>query len=75
MSVKERRRLTVLSQVKDGRLSLTAAAELLELSERQAWRVWARYRREGDAGLVHGLRGRPGNRGCDASLRKRALAF
>jgi len=75
MSQKERRRLTVLSQVKEGRLSLKAAAELLDLSERQAWRVWARYRRKGDAGLVHGLRGRPSNRRCEVSLRKRALAL
>ena len=75
MSQKERRRLTVLAQVKDGRLSIRAAAELLDLSERQAWRVWARYRDQGDAGLIHGLRGRPGNRRCDAWLRKRALAL
>jgi transposase len=75
MNQKERRRLAVLSQVKGGRLSLRAAAELLDLSERQAWRVLARYRRKGDAGLVHGLRGRPGNRRCDASLRERAAAL
>ena len=75
MSPKERRRLAVLSRVKDGNLSLTGAAELLDLSERQAWRVWARYRRAGDAGLVHGLRGQPGNRRGVAAVRKRALAL
>jgi hypothetical protein len=62
MSRKERRRLEVLSRVKSGRLTLVKAAELLELSYRQAKRVFARYRELGDRGLVHGLRNRPSNR-------------
>lgn len=75
MSVKERRRLVVLSRVKDGQLSLRAAAGLLDLSERQAWRVWARYRAKGSAGLVHGLRGCPSNHRCDRRRRQRVLAL
>jgi transposase len=73
MSVKERRRLAVLGQVESGGLSVAAAGRLLGLSERQARRVWKRYRQAGDAGLVHGLRGRAGNRRGDPAVRQRAL--
>ena len=45
MSGRERRRLEWFSRVKDGELSVSAAGELLGLSERQARRVWKRYRR------------------------------
>lgn len=74
MSERERRRLTVLSQVKQGQLSVAGAGRLLGLGERQAWRLWKRYGKAGDAGLVHGLRGGRGNAGKSA-LRERALAL
>jgi transposase len=61
MSMKERARLEVLSRVKDGDISVGKAADLLGLSVRQARRIWRRYIRDGDAGLVHRLRGRPSN--------------
>jgi len=63
MSATERRRLTVFSRVKERAISVAQAGRLLELSERQARRLWKRYREKGDAGLIHGLRGRPGNAG------------
>ena len=75
MSIKERRRLAVLEQVRSGHLTVAAAGALLGISERQVRRVWARFRAEGDAGLVHRLRGRPGNRGRDPSVRERAVAL
>lgn len=61
MSGAERRRLTVFSRVKEQAISVAQAGRLLELSERQARRLWQQYRQKGDAGLIHGLRGRPGN--------------
>jgi len=73
MSMGERKRLEVLSRVKRGDISLVKAAALLQLSYRQAKRVYARYRREGDRGLVHGLRGRVSNRKTDASLREKIV--
>jgi len=73
MSMRERKRLEVLSRVKRGDISLVKAAALLHLSYRQAKRVYGRYRREGDRGLVHGLRGRVSNRQTDASLRERIM--
>ena len=73
MSLKERSRLSVLVQVKGGKLSLAQAARVMKLSERQAWRVWKRYGQSGDGGLVHGLRGRRSNRSLGEDLRQRAL--
>ena len=61
MSMSERRRLAMFSQVSLGQISVSKAGRLLGLSERQARRCWKRYRELGDAGLVHGLRGRRSN--------------
>ena len=58
MSKRERRRLEVFSQVKSEKLSLGSAGELLGVSYRQVKRLWSRYQSVGDAGLIHGLRGR-----------------
>ena len=75
MSRKERLRLGVLSQVLVGKLSVAKAAGLMKLSVRQALRVWKRYRDQGDAGLVHGLRGKAGNRAVKSSVRQAVLAM
>jgi len=73
MSVKERRRLEVLSRVKGGELSLVKAAELLGISYRQVKRTWARYQEQGDAGLLHRLRGRASNRLVPGVRKEQAL--
>ena len=74
MSRKERNRLAVMEQVKHRKLSLREAAEVMVLSCRQAKRIWRRYQKKGDAGLVHGLRGHPSGRRTDPALRARILA-
>ena len=63
-----------MSQVKQGLMTLAQGSELLELSYRQAKRLRARYEAEGDAGLVHRLRGRPSNRLGGAAFREQVLA-
>ena len=73
MSRKERRRLVVLSQVQEGKISLVKAAELLGLCYRQMKRVWSRHQREGDGGVVHRLRGRRSNRQAKPGVKKRAM--
>ena len=73
MNRKERKRLEVLSRVKRAEVSLRKAAELLELSYRQAKRVYQRYRLAKDAGLVHQLRGRRSNRCSDSKQREEVL--
>ena len=60
MSVKERVRFDTLNRVKRGEISLAKAAVLLRVSPRQGFRLWKSFQDEGDAGLVHGLRGRTG---------------
>ena len=60
-------------EVKAGRLKVVEAAESMALSYRQAKRVWKRYEAKGDAGLVHGLRGRPSGRRKAPALRKKIL--
>src|SRR5829696_7670686 len=73
MSSKERVRLEALGRVKRGELSVIAAAELTGLSLRQARRVWKRFKASGDAGLVHGLRGRSSNHRLSEDVRERVV--
>jgi len=73
MSRKERDRLKVLAELRAGRLKQVEAARLLKLSVRQVRRIAARYAREGDAGLVHRLRGRSSNGKIDDETRGRAI--
>jgi molybdenum-dependent DNA-binding transcriptional regulator ModE len=73
MSEKERVRLVELAGVSRGEQSVAAASRRLGLSYRQMKRLWRRYSRLGDAGLVHASRGRPSNRRKSAELRQRCL--
>ena len=73
LSVKERGRLDVLSQVKRGQLTVLKAAELLSLSYRQMRRIYKRFIAEGNDGLKHGLRGQDSNHRIDAERRSRVL--
>jgi transposase len=74
MSRKERDRMKIMVGVKAKELSQVQAAELMGLGYRQAKRVWRRYQDEGDAGLVHRLRGKPGLRCKPPPLRAQVLA-
>jgi hypothetical protein len=58
MSRKERARLTVMVGVTKQELTLVQAAELMAVGYRQSKRIWQRYQADGDAGLVHRLRGK-----------------
>jgi len=75
MSRRERHRLEVFSRVRRGEITLVKASELLTLSYRQAKRCFGRYRKEGDKGLVHRLRGKPSNRQPDARQKRRVLSL
>ncbi len=74
MSGKERDRLKVMAALMERRLRQVEAARRLRLSVRQVRRILARYRAQGDAGLVHRARGRPSNRRLPEKTRRRALA-
>src|SRR5450756_2550586 len=74
MNWKERKRLTVMAGVTEQELTLVQAAELMGVCYRQSKRIWRRYQADGDAGLVHRLRGKPSARRKPPALRVLALA-
>jgi hypothetical protein len=74
MSMKERRRLELMSKVKAGEVKLVKAAELAHVSYRHIKRIWSRYKDQGDAGLVHRGRGRTSNRQLAPEMRSSVLA-
>jgi transposase len=73
MSQRERDRLKVLHSVLDGNRTQAEAARLLRLSIRQVRRLQRRLRKQGDAALVHGLRGKPSNRRLDPKAKHQIL--
>jgi biotin operon repressor len=75
LSQRERDRLVVLRQVKQGKLTQQAAAEQLGLSARWIKKLMQRLRSEGDKGLAHRLRGKSSNNGHGATVREQALAL
>lgn len=74
MSGKERKRVGLMAEIKKGHLSIAAAGRALGVCYRQATRIWRRYRKAGDAGLVHRSRGKPGARRKTSQFRRQVLA-
>lgn len=73
MTPKEQERLKILSELDKKLLTFTEASALLSLSERQIYRLMNRYRERGNAGVVHGLRGKTSNRGISSEQRNHIL--
>ena len=73
LSAREVDRAGVLRRVKDGKLKLASAAQMLGISYRQAKRVWKRYRKYGVEGLKHRAVGRHSNSAKEGRFRKRVL--
>jgi transposase len=74
MSPRDRDVLKVMAPVLAGRRTQAEAARLLGRSVRQVRRLQRRLEAEGDAAVVHRLRGRPSNHRLDPALRRRAVA-
>jgi len=74
MSLKERKRMVVMAEVKAKKMSVREAAVIMGMGYRQAKRVWQRYRELGEAGLVHRARGKPGVRRRAEAERAQILA-
>jgi transposase len=75
MSTTELRRAGVLARVEAGTLKLGSAATLMEVSYRQAKRLYRWYRAEGAKGLKHRSAGRRSNRATEPKHRDRVLAL
>ena len=73
LSGKERDRLKVLHEVREGHLTQREAAGQLGISDREVRRLLVRTAEEGDRGVMHRLRGKASNRRLPASLRARVL--
>lgn len=73
MSKEELHRVGILGRVANQSLKLRDAAAMLDLSYRQAKRVWGKYLRQGAAGLKHGNAGRRSNHARPAKFRRRVL--
>ena len=73
MSFKEHDRVKILEGVKKRELTVKEASKLLEISERQFYRIKLTYEKEGLSGVVHKLRGRPSNRGYSSRLKSEVI--
>src|SRR5580700_9889817 len=73
VSQKEFQRVKVIENAVGGRLSVSEAARLLQLSERQVQRLKRRYRPDSVAWVHHGNRGRPTSWALPAALRRTIL--
>jgi transposase len=61
-------RLKVILRIEQHQLTVAEAAESLDLSERQLYRILQRYRAQGEGGLCHRLRGRKSNKAFPAEV-------
>ena len=61
--------------VKQGHKTLKAASLELDVSYRQAKRIYQRYQRKGDGGLIHGNIGKPSNHRIDEGFVKKTLSL
>jgi transposase len=75
MSQKERDDLDWLKQVRGGIITQREAAGKIGVSDRWVRTLLNRLNKEGDAIVVHGLRGRPSNRKLSEEIRRQALAI
>jgi transposase len=75
MSQEERDCLDYLKRVKERRMSQREAGEKMGVSARWVRKLVKRMGKQGDAVVVHGLRGRPSNRKLAAETQRQALAM
>jgi transposase len=75
MSQEERDWLEWLKRAEDGVITQREAAEKMGVSDRWVRTLLKRKRKQGDAVVVHGLRGRPSNRKLPAETQRQALAI
>ena len=73
MSQQERDELDWLRRAKEGSISQREAAQKLGVSDRWVRKLLKRMIQQGDAVVVHGLRGRPSNRKLPAETQRQAV--
>lgn len=73
MSNREIDRLKVLNNVIAGKLTWDEAGAQLDLSGRHVGRLCGKVRKNGNAGIIHGLRGKPSNNQLEPGLLEEAM--
>jgi len=73
MSNREIDRLKVINNVIIGKLTWDEAGSQLDLSGRQVGRLCQKVRKKGNAGIIHGLRGKPSNNQLEPGLLEKAM--
>src|SRR5207249_4744480 len=73
LSTKDRDRLKVLHEVRQGHLTEREAGEQLGFTDRWVRKLLGRVKKKGDRGVVHRLRGRASNRRLGEKVRRQAL--
>src|SRR5262244_744805 len=73
MSQRERDVLDWLRRAKEGSMSQREVAEKLGVSDRWVRKLLMRMIKEGDAVVVHGLRGQPSNRKLSAETQRQVV--
>ena len=73
MNLKELKRVKILEQIEQKKLTVEEGSESLSISNRQLYRLLKRYRESGDEGIIHRLRGRQSNRGYPKELKNKVL--
>jgi transposase len=73
IKMREIDRLRIIRDLLEKKILQRQAAEQLDLSVRQVRRISSRVRQSGSKGVIHGLRGRPGNHKLAPGLLERAL--
>ena len=75
MSERELNRIEVLSQLSQGRMTATTAANVLGLSRRQVHRLLKKFQTDGPAAIRHKARGRASNNRIDPAIREFAVTL
>src|SRR5215208_7683102 len=73
MNQEERDWLEWLKRVQDGVVTQQQAGAKMGVSDRWVRKLLARMKTDGDAVVVHGLRGRPSNRQIEEQIQARAI--
>ena len=69
LTMKDEKRLDVIQRVNRNELTVSQAALVMGVSERQCYRVKARVKKVGVKGVVHGNRGRP----CQRKIKEKTV--
>jgi len=73
MSQKEADRIKIITKIESKEITVKEASEILEISQRQLYRVLKRNKEEGTKGIIHKLRGRSSNRGYPKEQKEKVI--